>query len=105
MKIKGLGEITRSMKQLEKALAELDGDLASVSFDPDDPDSIEQAIQSLYSTIDEKVSSYSRNEIITGIAEELKENGRNAILERATKARLEQDGSKATSNNGEFGLK
>jgi hypothetical protein len=75
---------------LRKAVAELDGEIASVKFDPDDPQSIEQAIQTLNSAIDAKIAQYSRNDMVTSMAEELKENGRNAILERAAAARLER---------------
>lgn len=89
MKITGLDALVRDMKELEKAVAELDGDIARVSFDPHDPQSIEQAIQQLYTAIDDKVASYTQNEMVVSIAKELKETGRNNILERAATARLE----------------
>lgn len=91
MKISGLDALARKMKELEKAIAELDGDICQVSFNPDDPESIERAIHTMYSAIDDKVSSYSHNDMVAGIADELKEKYREAILERASAARLEQD--------------
>lgn len=89
MKMAGLDALARNMRELEKAIAELDGDIAQVNFNPDDPESIERAIQSLNAAIDEKIASYSHNEMVAAIADELKENGRSAILERAAAARLE----------------
>jgi len=92
VKISGLDALARKMKELERAVAELDGDIAQVSFNPHDPESIELAIQKMYSAIDERVSSYSHNDMVVGIAEEMKEKYREAILERAATARMEQDG-------------
>ena len=89
MKITGLDAFTRKIKELEKAVASLDGDIASLTFNPYDPQSIELAIQELNAAVDEKVAGYAPNEIVAKIAEELKENCRNTILERASAARLE----------------
>ena len=88
MKITGLDNLTRKMKELEKAVAELDGTIAHLTFNPHDPQSIEQAIQQLNVAVDEKIASYAHNEMVVSIAEEFKENGRNAILDRAAIARL-----------------
>ena len=89
MKITGFDALTRKIKELEKAVTNLDGDIASLTFNPHDPQSIERAIQELNAAVDEKVAGYAHNEIVASIAEELKENGRNTILERASAARLE----------------
>lgn len=90
-KMTGLDALSRELNDAQKALSELDGDLAQVSFDPEDPASIERAIQQVETAIDEKIEPYSRNEIVVSIAEELKENARETILERAAAARLEKD--------------
>lgn len=86
--LKGFDALTRKLKEAEKVAAELDGDLASVNFDPADPASIENAIQELYSVIDAKIAGYERNDLVQQIADGLKENGRNAILKKAATARL-----------------
>lgn len=86
--LKGLDALTRKLKEAEKVAAKFDGDLASVNFDPADPASIESAIQELYSAIDAKTAGYERNDLVQQIADGLKENGRNAILEKAAAARL-----------------
>lgn len=88
MKITGLDALQRQFRELERALRDLDGEIANVRFDPEDPSSIERAIQQLNDAVDEKVRPYGRNEMVQSIAEELKENGRAQILERAAAARI-----------------
>ena len=94
MKISGFDALTRKMTELEKALADLDGDIAHLSFNPYDPQSIELAIQELNAAVDAKVASYAHNEMVVSIAEEFKENGRNIIIERAAAARLKGEDEK-----------
>lgn len=89
--IKGLNELSRKMKELEKAIAALDGEIGSVNFDPNDPQSIEVAIQKMEQAVDERVGDYSRNDMIEDIVSEVKERCRQAILERASEARNEQE--------------
>jgi hypothetical protein len=76
------------MKELEKAAAALDGDLANISFDPQDPQSIDLAIQQVETAIDDRVGDYQNNDMVQNIVEQLKQQARNAILERAASARL-----------------
>ncbi len=89
--IKGLNELSRKMKELEKAIAALDGEIGSVNFDPNDPQSIEVAIQKMEQAVDERVGDYSHNDMIEGIVSEVKERYRQTILERASEARNEQE--------------
>ena len=37
MNIKGLDSLTKTMKELERALSDLDGDIAHLTFDAHDP--------------------------------------------------------------------
>jgi uncharacterized coiled-coil DUF342 family protein len=94
MPIKGLDQAIRKMKELERAVAALDGDITTVSFDPNDPQSIELAIQQMETAIDERVGNYSKNDMIEGVVAELKERYRQAILDRAAAGRAaEESGS------------
>ena len=94
MKVTGLDALSRKLKELERATARLDGDIAQLEFNPHDPQSIENAIQELNSKIDEKLVGYDRNDIVVRIAGSLKESGRRAIIERAATARLEGEEQK-----------
>jgi len=89
MKITGLEQLSKSLKELERAVADLDGNIGNIQFDPHDPESIELAVQSAHRAIDEKLAPYARNEMVAGLANDLKENVRATILERAAAARLE----------------
>ena len=87
-KISGLDDLSRQLTDAQKALEALDGELGTVSFDPDDPASIEAAIQSVEAIIDERLGPYTSNPIIAPLAEEMKEKYREAIIDRAAEARL-----------------
>jgi hypothetical protein len=72
IKIKGFDKLTREINDAKKALEGLDGNLGEVRFDPDDPESLEAAIQSMEQMIDERVGRYAGNGIIGPMAEEMK---------------------------------
>lgn len=91
MDIKGLDSLTNTMSELERALSDLDGEIAHLTFDAHDPQSIESAIQKFNAAVDDKVARYSQNDLIAQVVEELKESGRTSILERAAAARLDGD--------------
>lgn len=88
VKISGLDSLSRELKDAQKALSELDGAIAEVAFDPNDPASIDRAIHEVEQAVDDRIAPYARNEIVASIADELKENARASILERAAAARL-----------------
>lgn len=89
MAIKGLDNFTRRITELQRATKALDGDIASVNFDPHDPQSIELAIQKMEAAVDEKVGDYRDNEMVAGVVSDIKDQYRQAILERAAEARIE----------------
>lgn len=90
-KITGLDKLQKNLKDAERALSESDGELGVVNFDPNDPASIEGAIQSVNRMIDERLSEYSSNPIVGPLAEQMKEKYRESILENAAAARLQSD--------------
>lgn len=47
LKITGLDKLQKELKEAERALSELDGELGVINFDPHDPASIEAAIHSV----------------------------------------------------------
>lgn len=87
--IKGLDKLTRELDQFAKAIGELDGDICEVRFNPDDPASIEQAISQMEAAIDERAASFSGNELVMEMVENIKDQYREAILEKAAEARLQ----------------
>lgn len=89
--IRGLDKLQRDVKEAQLALQELDGDLCTVSFDPFDPGSIEQAIQHVNKTIDDRVGVYELNPLIRPLIEEMKDSYRTQILQQAAEKRLVGD--------------
>jgi len=88
MKIEGLDKLQRDLKEAEKAMEEIDGSLGEVSFDPEDPASIDAAIQAAHRMIDEKMGPYARNPLVGPMIEGTKEHFRDAIIEQAQANRL-----------------
>ena len=91
LKISGLDKLNRTLSEAQQALSEIDGELGSVSFDPNDPASIEAAIQDVERMIDDKLGRYASNPIIAPLIDGMKERYREGILDKAAAARLEGD--------------
>ncbi|MGH1398398.1 MAG: hypothetical protein ACRBCT_04210 [Alphaproteobacteria bacterium] len=91
LKIDGLDRLQKELKQAQDALSELDGEIGSVSFDPNDPASLERAISEMERVIDERVGRYANNKIVAPLVEQTKEHFRAEILNKAARARLEAD--------------
>jgi hypothetical protein len=91
IKISGLDKLTKQLDEAQKAFAELDGKLGEVSFEPDDPASIEAAINKAGAMIDERVGRYSSNPLVGPMIDEIKERYRSAIIAKAAAARLKSE--------------
>ena len=87
-KIEGLDKLQKQLADAQKAFEELDGTLGEVSFNPEDPASIEAAIQRVNEMLDERVGHYSSNPFVGPMIGDMKEAYRSAILEKASAARL-----------------
>ncbi len=90
-KITGLDKISRDLEDAQKAVSEMDGELGSVSFDPHDPASIEAAIQEVDRLIDARLGSYASNPIVGPLAEGMKEQHRQGILDKAAAGRTGEE--------------
>ena len=88
VKIEGLDELTRDLADAQKALSAIDGELGSVSFDPHDPGSIDAAIQEVERLVDEQLGAYAANAIVGPIAQSMKAQYRQAIIDQAAAARV-----------------
>ncbi|ACA19280.1 hypothetical protein M446_4951 [Methylobacterium sp. 4-46] len=98
LKITGLDEMSRTLEQAQRAFADLDGELGTVRFDPNDPASIEAAIQHAHALIDGKLGDYVSNPLVAPMIEASKERFREAIIERAAAARLKGDSEDEQQN-------
>lgn len=62
--------------------------MGTVSFDANDPSSIEAAIHSVNRMVDERLGRYASNPIVEPIIDQMKETYRENLLEKAAEARL-----------------
>lgn len=91
MRITGLDKFTKQLKDAQRAFAEIDGELGSVSFDPSDPSSIEHAISKMEALIDDRLGDYRNNPLVAPVAEQMKQSYRQAIVDKAAAARLSSE--------------
>ena len=87
----GFDGLSRQLDEARQALSSIDGELGTITFDPNDPGAIEAAIQQMETILDERLASYSANPIVGPLLVGLKEKYREGIIERAAAARLEED--------------
>lgn len=88
-KIDGLDKLTKQLEQAQEAIEELDGEIGTVNFDPNDPASIESAIQKANATLDAKIVPWADNPLVVQLVDGMKEQFRAAIIERAAAVRLD----------------
>lgn len=83
-----MDKLARELRAIEEAAASLDGDIAKVSFDPQDPQSIDLAIRAMEESVDKRLGDHQSSEMVRMIADSLKEKLREGILESASAASL-----------------
>ena len=87
LKISGIEQLTRQLEEVQKAADALEGDLASVSFDPADPASSDDAIARMERVVDDRVSRWADNPMVADLATQTKATFRKAILDQAASSR------------------
>ena len=87
IKITGLDELQRKLDEASQAFQALDGEMATLRFNPNDPGNIDGAIREMEAAVDAKVAPYAGNALVESVAQQLKEKYRSAILEKAAAAR------------------
>lgn len=84
MKVSGLEDLQRILGEFQRALQDLDGSVATLSFNPADPRSLENAIREMEEAVDQKAAPYAGNPFVSEIARATKEAFRRKILDRAS---------------------
>lgn len=87
--IKGLDKLTKTLDELQKLSAELDGELGTIEFDARDTESVDQAIAEMETMVDNKFEEYSSNSVAVNIADSIKSSFRQMIEDKANKASVE----------------
>lgn len=91
-KITGLDKLQRDLEQAQRAFKSLDGEVARLTFDPNDQASINAALRQLDNAIDAKVRPYRGNQLVDGVAKGIREELRKGFLKRVEEVRREARG-------------
>jgi hypothetical protein len=83
VKLESLDKLQRELQAAEGALRTLDGTIANLKFDPDDRQSVQNAIRQMETAIDTKVARYRSNALVSQLVANMKEQYRRKILELA----------------------
>lgn len=65
--------------------------VGTLTFNPEDPESIEAAIAESERLVDERLGTYSGNMIVEPLIQQMKDAFRTAVIEKAAEARLKDD--------------
>lgn len=76
----GLDKLPSQLEEAQKACNAIDGELGSVHFNPEKPESIEAAIVSREELIDERLGPCSQNPIVAPMIEEMKAKYRGCVM-------------------------
>jgi Mg/Co/Ni transporter MgtE len=87
MKFSGLDKLKKQIENIKNFAQNLDGEIGNVSFDPHDPESIENAISEMNSRIDERVGNYTNDDFLLNLVRQTKQHFREALLEKAAEER------------------
>jgi hypothetical protein len=77
--ITGLQQLQRDFEEAARALKSLDGTITTVSINPDDPNSVKEAVRQMELAIDRKIAPYRGNVLVSKLARDMKEEYRERI--------------------------
>lgn len=84
----GFNKLQKTLSEAQRALSELNGTIAKLSFNPKDPASVAAAVAEMERSVDAKLAPYRGNSIIDPLAIKSKAAFRKAIEDRAAAARM-----------------
>lgn len=87
LNITGLDKLERDLKEFEKAISSLDGEIGNVQFDPDDKASVDRAVRDMKTMIDRRVGRFRNNAMTRDLIKELKRGFEKEIRTRTSSAR------------------
>jgi hypothetical protein len=79
-------ELTRTLAEAGEGLKAFQDEVIEAGFDPDDPASVEAAIQHVEATVDAKVARFRGNALVREAADQIKAECRANILQQVEAA-------------------
>jgi hypothetical protein len=83
VKVTGLENLQRNLEEAGRALAALNRTVATVKFNPADPQSVAEAICQMEAAVDERIAPYAGNSLVADVAAKFKAAQRSQILKLA----------------------
>ena len=80
--IKGFDKLQRDLEDAQRAFQSLDGTIATLRFNPNDPQSVQNTIREMETAIDSKTAAYRGNALVAKVAKAMKNKYREKILLR-----------------------
>lgn len=91
--LKGLDNLQKTLSEAQQALEAVNGELGTLSFNPEDPGSVEAAIAESERLVDERLGKYANNSIVGPLIVQMKQSFRAAVIDKAAEARLKGEAS------------
>ena len=88
--ITGLDSLQKTLSEAQTALEAVNGELGTLTFNPEDPASIEAAIAESERLVDERLGAFAGNTIVGPMIQQMKDAFRTAVIEKAAEARLKE---------------
>ncbi|PHV09817.1 hypothetical protein [Chitinimonas sp. BJB300] len=88
--ITGLDSLQKTLSEAQTALEAVSGELGTLDFNPENPESIEAAIVESERLINERLGAYVGNTIVGPLIQQMKDTFRTAVIEKAAEARLKE---------------
>lgn len=89
--IKGLDQLNKTLSELGQVTHELEGELGTIQFDAESAESIELAIVEMENMVDKKFENYASNPVAIDMANGIKAEYRQMIIDSASEARIQTD--------------
>jgi hypothetical protein len=79
--IAGLDALTKQLEDAAVAMRGLDGEIGTVTFNPNDPSSVEAAVVQIEQAIDTKIAGYRGNNLVENLVGQMKDRHRQEIYD------------------------
>lgn len=86
MQITGLEDLQRQLQEAQEGFEALNGDFATLRFDPADPESVSRGIREMEAAVDAKAASYAGNPFVSEVADAMKRTFRERIQNAVAEA-------------------
>jgi len=84
--ITGLDKLQRELEEAQRGCQSLNGTIATIKFNPADPNSVKEAIRKMEAAVDSKIAPYRGNMLVSQMGKAMKEAYRAEIIKRSKTA-------------------